>query len=75
MSSSPGERLDERYASGEDTRAGGMLFEVESQVLQRYYNRALWHPTDFNFIGENERGDHVRVHYFPGAEIPLPTQE
>jgi hypothetical protein len=29
-------------------------------------------PTDFTFIGENDRGDHVRVHYFPGAEAPGP---
>jgi hypothetical protein len=27
-------------------------------------------PTDFTFIVENQRGDHVRVHYFPGALAP-----
>lgn len=67
------ELLDERFTSGEDTRAAGMLFEVESDILRRYYNRALWPPTDFTFIGENPRGDHVRIHYFPGARVPLPT--
>jgi hypothetical protein len=29
-------------------------------------------PTDFLFIGENSRGDHVRVHYFPGVAAPDP---
>ncbi len=31
---------------------------------------ALWLPADFTFIGENAKGDHVRVHYFPGAHVP-----
>jgi hypothetical protein len=31
-------------------------------------------PTDFWYIGGNERGDHVRVHYFPGALAPAPSQ-
>jgi hypothetical protein len=65
--------LDERFAGGEDTRGQGMLFEVENVGLRRYYNFALWEPTDFTFIGENQRGDHVRVHYFPGARVPVPT--
>ena len=64
--------LEQRFTSGEDTRAAGILYEVETVALRSYYNRALWLRTDFTFIGENQRGDHVRVHYFPGARAPLP---
>jgi hypothetical protein len=38
--------------------------------LKRHFDDALWLPTDFTFIGENQRGDYVRVHYFPGALAP-----
>jgi hypothetical protein len=64
------ELLEERFVSGEDTRAGGIIYEVENPGLKRYFNKALWLPTDFTFIGESEIGAHVRVHYFPGAKAP-----
>jgi hypothetical protein len=64
------ERLEERFLGGEETRAPGAVYEVENEGLKRHFNRALWLPTDFTFIGENDRGDHVRVHYFAGAEVP-----
>ena len=55
------------------TRAPGMVYEVENEGLKRHFDDALWLPTDFTFIGENERGDHVRVRYFPGALAPEPA--
>ena len=62
--------LDERYASGEDTRAPGMLFELENEGLKRYYNQARFSlQAELLFIGENRKGDHVRIHYFPGARV------
>jgi hypothetical protein len=64
------DHLKQCYLSGEDTRASGMIMEVENEGLRRYFNKAYWLYSDFTFIGENERGDHVRVHYFPGAEAP-----
>jgi hypothetical protein len=64
--------MEERFVSGEDRRAGGMIFELEHEGMKRHFNKALWLPADFVFIGENERGDHVRVHYFPGARAPVP---
>jgi hypothetical protein len=66
------DEMEERFVSGEDTRAGGLLFELENEGMQRYFNKALWLPADFTFIGENEWGHHVRVHYFPGATVPVP---
>jgi hypothetical protein len=64
------DHLKQRYLSGENTRASGMIMEVENEGLRRYFNKAYWLYSDFTFIGENERGDHVRVHYFPGAKAP-----
>ncbi|MGA9370542.1 MAG: hypothetical protein WBV53_01700 [Solirubrobacterales bacterium] len=67
------DHLEGRFVSGQDTRAAGMIFEIENEGLKTYFNRALWLPLDFVFIGENQRGDHVRVHYFPGARVPAPA--
>jgi hypothetical protein len=64
--------LEGRFLSGEDQRAPGMIYEVENPGLKQYFNKALWLPTDFTFIGENKLGAHVRVHYFPGARAPIP---
>jgi hypothetical protein len=66
------DRLREAYESGRDTRAGGIILDVENQMLMTYFNRAFWVLSDFWFIGESPHGAHVRVHYFPGAEAPIP---
>jgi hypothetical protein len=60
------------YESGRDTRGPGVILEVENQLLMTYFNRAFWVYSDFWFIGQNEQGAHVRVHFFPGAEAPIP---
>jgi hypothetical protein len=65
--------LERRFASGEDTLARGVAFELESEGMRMYYNLAVWLPADFIYIGDNHRGDHVRVHYFPGATVPPPV--
>ena len=66
------ELLERRFISGEDTRAPGVVMEIENEGLKRYFNKALWRagPVESTFIGENARGDHVRVYYFPGALAP-----
>ena len=66
--------LKERYVSGEDRRAIGIIYEVESEILKRHIPTARWRHTGAVFIGENARGDHVRVQYFPGALAPEPDQ-
>jgi hypothetical protein len=66
------DHLCARYASGSDRRGIGVLFEVESEILKRFIPQAVWPHTQFVFIGENARGDHIRVFYFPGALAPEP---
>lgn len=64
--------LEQRFVTGRDTRGAGVLLEVENAGLKRDADQAFWWATDFTFIGENARGDHVRVHYFRGALAPEP---
>jgi hypothetical protein len=68
------DHLVQRYVRGEDRRGIGIIFEVENDGLKRHFPEARWMPTDFLFIGENDLGAHVRVHYFPGALAPEPDQ-
>jgi hypothetical protein len=64
------EYLEQGFVSGRDTRAGGLIFEVESVLLKRLFPNAIWKPADVLYIGDNEKGAHVRVHYFAGALAP-----
>jgi hypothetical protein len=66
------DHLEREFEEGADTRAPGMAMEIENEGLKTYFNRALWLPLNFNFIGTNSIGQHVRVHYFPGARVPAP---
>jgi hypothetical protein len=66
------EYLEQRFVSGQDTRAAGLIYEVESELLKRLFPNAIWKPADVLFIGENAHGAHVRVHYFAGAIAPEP---
>jgi hypothetical protein len=66
------EILGKRFVSGEDLRGAGMLFEVENEILKTVFDRGHWRRTQFDFIAERPWGDHVRVHYFPGALAPEP---
>jgi hypothetical protein len=64
--------LESRFVSGEDTRAAGVVFELENEGMRKYFNRAIWLPADFVFVGDNRKGVPVRVHYFPGALVGAP---
>jgi hypothetical protein len=64
------EHLEREFAAGRDTRGRGVIQEIENEGLKRYFNRGWEPPTNMVFIGENPRGDHVRVHWFPGAHAP-----
>jgi hypothetical protein len=63
--------LEQRFLSGEDTRASGIVYEIENDEIKLHFNRARLLPPDFTFVGVNGSGDHVRVHYFPGARIAV----
>jgi len=64
------DHLRERYESGADPRAAGAMTEVQHPGLRGHLVNATWRS--FTFVGQNMGGDHMRVHYFPGAEAPLP---
>jgi len=71
--------LERRFTSGADTRAPGMVMQIENRALRERWSHGSWidvtpnwEGAEWPFIGENERGDHVRVQWFAGAEAPLP---
>jgi hypothetical protein len=71
--------LEERFVSGADTRAPGMVMYIENEALRQRWSHGIWIVPDddwdgagWPFIGANERGDHARVHWFAGAQAPLP---
>jgi hypothetical protein len=64
--------LEQRFTSGTDTRAIGTLIDVQHEGLKRGQPHAVWPQSQFTFIGENPRGDHVRVRYYRGALAPPP---
>jgi hypothetical protein len=66
------DHLAGRFAQGLERRGIGAAFEAESELLRRGDPRAVWTRTESVFIGVNARGDHVRVHYFPGVLAPEP---
>jgi hypothetical protein len=66
------DHLEGLHVTGRDTRGAGIIYEVENELLKRYRNEAHWVATDFTYIGETPHGAHVRVHYFPGAQVPIP---
>ena len=67
------DHLIERFVTGEDPRGLGFLWVVENEDLRRHLPKGLWYETDVLLIGENDRGEHVRVHYFPGVHAPEPA--
>jgi hypothetical protein len=77
------DKVQERFVSGEDTRACGMVMHIENVALRQRWRNGVWvHPETpwdgekwpWPFIGEDQRGSHVRVHWFPGARAPLPAE-
>jgi len=64
--------LQQRFVAGEDTRAGGIAFELENEGMRKHFNKAVWQPADFIFVGDNPEGVPLRVHYFPGARVGAP---
>ncbi len=69
------DELESAFTSGQDVRGRGVLFDLQNEGLKRHLNNAYWPPSDFTFIGDNPRGDHRRVHYFPGARVPVPLAD
>jgi len=72
------QHLETRWVAGDDLRAPGILMEVENPILKQFANQAVWVRPEtpegqWMFIGENARGDHLRVYWFPGARAPLPS--
>lgn len=67
--------LEQRFVSGQDRSAIGILFELENPDIQRAHPEAIWPTTGFVYIGRTPHGDPVRVRYFQGAMIDQPSTD
>ena len=63
--------LREGFGALETREAAGAVVEVENAGVRQTMTEAIWPATQFAFVGENARGAHVRVRYFPGALAPV----
>ena len=61
--------LEARYVNKQETETIGLFLEVENKDLKERLNQAIWPGSKFIYIGENQRGDHLRVYYFKNALI------
>ena len=57
--------LREGFDALRGREGAGALLEVENAAVRHAEIDAIWPTTRFAFIGENARGAHVRVRYFP----------
>lgn len=61
--------LESRFVSGQQTRCIGVLFELENEAVQKARPQAIWPTTGFVYVGNNAKGEHIRVRYFKDACI------
>lgn len=64
------DHLRNRYVSGEDPRGPGIFMAVQNRGLRTSRDAGVWPRSKFSFIGEDSKGAHLRVLYFPGATAP-----
>lgn len=64
------EVLASRWDERSDTRASGVLFQLENTELARAFPMAVWPTMGFRFFGRNVAGQDLRVHWFAGALAP-----
>jgi hypothetical protein len=68
------DHLRRQFESAPDTNPGAVIVVVQNQLLMTYFNRAFWVYSDFTYVGDAPGGAHLRVHYFPGAKAPIPSE-
>jgi hypothetical protein len=57
------------YVTGIDREVVGVFMEIENHFFQNYRRDAILQEAGFVYIGKNERGAHLRLRYFEGAQI------
>jgi len=60
---------DTEFVTGRATECIGIYMVLENAELTRAWNLAIDPRLPYVFIGTNERGNHIRVYYFEGAEL------
>ena len=65
--------LEEEFMSGRATECIGVMMVLENPLLATTITLAIDPRIHYIFIGTNERGHHMRVYWFEGAEVVRPT--
>ena len=63
------EHLESRYLDRIDTEAIGLFLGIENEKIKKQLNLAVWPVINCVYIGNNMRGDHLRVCYFENARL------
>jgi len=58
-----------QYVTGVNKEVIGVFMEIENRFFQHFRRDAILQEAGFVYIGKNERGAHLRVRYFEGAQI------
>ncbi len=66
------DHLENLFVTGQDARGAGILYVMENEGLKHRFRDVHMLPANVTFIGQNARGDHVRVRYFRGARAAEP---
>lgn len=72
MSRAAREILSAAHSRG-DSRAPGIVMEIQSPLLRRIHASPRWRWIGVELIGLAGEGDHLRVHWFPDVAAPLPS--
>lgn len=68
------EDLVERHEQDSAGDSVGIFTEVESPILAKYRNEAVWPSSRMVFVGMNAGGQQCRILYYPGTTIQDPRK-
>ncbi|HMQ01423.1 MAG TPA: hypothetical protein PKC24_16695 [Cyclobacteriaceae bacterium] len=53
----------------QDNTCIGVVTLVENERLKQYRNEAIWPASKMVYMGNSDKGHHIRVYYFKGSRI------
>ncbi|MCP4426250.1 MAG: hypothetical protein GY803_17300 [Chloroflexi bacterium] len=60
--------FNQQFLAGRNPQLIGVFTVIESAILRKHGTQAVWRNT-LIYIGQDSRGNHLRVFYFDGAHI------
>lgn len=60
--------FNQQFIAGKKPEIKGIFTAIESEILKTHLTQAVWRNT-LTYIGQDNRGNHLRVYYFDGVHI------